>query len=48
MPDFKCDLVLSEEDAKFASDKITEYYQNFGNMADYLRKIKLERVAKMP
>lgn len=48
MPDFKCDLVLSEEDAKFASDKITEYYQNFGNMADYLRKIKLERVAEMP
>ena len=48
MPEFKCDLVLSEEDAKFASGKITEYYQNFGNMADYLRKIKLERVAEMP
>ena len=48
LPEFKCDLVLSEEDAKFASDKITEYYQNFGNMADYLRKIKLERVAEMP
>ena len=48
MPEFKCDLVLSEEDAKFASGRITEYYQNFGNMADYLRKIKLERVAEMP
>lgn len=46
--EFKCDLVLSEEDAMFASGRITEYYQNFDNMADYLRKIKLERVEKMP
>jgi len=46
--EFKCDLVLEKSDALWAADQMSQYYDNFHNMADYLRQIKLERVAKMP
>ena len=46
--EFKCDLVLSEQDAIFASNTFKDYYENFNDMSDYLRQIKLERVAEMP
>lgn len=48
MPEFQCDLVLNEEDALFAANKFSSYYQNFGDMSDYLRQVKLQRVAEMP
>lgn len=46
--EFTCDLVLSEQDAIYASNVFKEYYENFGDMSDYLRKVKLERVEQMP
>lgn len=46
--EFTCDLVLSEQDALYAASKIEDYYINFGDMSDYLRTVKLERVDKMP
>ena len=48
MPEFKCDLVLSEDEAKYASSVFMDYYQSFGDMSDWMRQVKLERVAEMP
>ena len=48
LPEFKCDLILSEDEARYASSIFMDYYQSFGNMSDWMRQIKLERVAEMP
>ena len=46
--EWKCELVLSNEDAKYAASKIEEYYNQFDDMSEYFRKVKLERVEEMP
>ena len=48
LPEFKCDLILSEDEARYASSVFMDYYQSFGDMSDWMRQIKLERVAEMP
>ena len=39
---------LEKKDAEFAAQVFIDYYKNFDRIDDYLRKVKLERVAEMP
>ena len=43
-------LVLSKQDAEFVGQVFIDYYANFDKMQvdDYLRKVKLEKMAERP
>ena len=41
-------MQLEKKDAEFAAQVFIDYYKNFDRIDDYLRKVKLERVAEMP
>ena len=35
-------MILNREDALYAANVFIDYFQNFGRIDDYLRKVKLE------
>ena len=41
-------MILTKQDAQYASQVFIDYYKNFGRIDDYLRKVKLERMEDMP
>lgn len=41
-------MILEKKDAKTAAKVFTDYFKDIGRIDDYLRRIKLERVASMP
>ena len=41
-------LVLSKQDAEFVGQVFIDYYANFDRIDDYLRKVKLEKMAERP
>ena len=41
-------VILSKEDSLYASQIYIDFYNGFDRIDDYLRKIKLERVANLP
>ena len=41
-------MILNREDALYASNVFIDYFQNFGRIDDYLRKVKLERMSNYP
>lgn len=41
-------LILSHEDALYVSNYFKEYYDGFGKIEDYLRRVKLERMGNIP
>jgi len=41
-------MILSKEDALFAAQYFRDYFQDFGRIDDYLRRVKLERISKLP
>ena len=41
-------LILSKEDSLYASQVFIDFYNGFDRIDDYLRKVKLERVANLP
>ena len=41
-------LLLSKQDAEFVGQVFIDYYANFDRMDDYLRKVKLEKMAERP
>ena len=40
-------MQLEKKDVEFAAQVFIDYYKNFDRIDDYLRKVKLERVAEM-
>lgn len=43
-----CCMILTKEDAIYASKYFQEYFDGFGRIDDYLRRVKLERINNMP
>ena len=41
-------LILSKQDAEFVAQVFIDYYANFDRIDDYLRKVKLEKMAERP
>ena len=41
-------MILNKEDALYAANVFIDYFQNFGRIDDYLRKVKLERMSNYP
>ena len=41
-------MILNREDALYAANVFIDYFQNFGRIYDYLRKVKLERMSNYP
>ena len=41
-------MILNREDALYAANVFIDYFQNFGRIDDYLRKVKLERMSNYP
>ena len=41
-------MILTKQDAQYASQVFIDYYKNFGRIDDYLRKVKLERMEDLP
>ena len=41
-------MILNREDSIYAANIFVSYYKDFGRIDDYLRKVKLERMAKYP
>jgi hypothetical protein len=41
-------MILTKQDAQYASQVFIDYYKNFGRIDDYLRKVKLERMEDIP
>jgi hypothetical protein len=41
-------MILSHEDARFASNYFRDYFENFERIDEYFRKVKLERMEKIP
>ena len=41
-------IILNREDALYAANVFIDYFQNFGRIDDYLRKVKLERMSNYP
>jgi hypothetical protein len=41
-------MILNREDALYAANIFIDYFQNFGRIDDYLRKVKLERMSNYP
>ena len=41
-------LLLSKQDAEFVGQVFIDYYANFDRIDDYLRKVKLEKMAERP
>lgn len=39
-------MILNKEDAVYAANVFTEFFQNFNRIDDYMRKIKLERMER--
>ena len=40
--------MLSEIDAAYAADKFINYFSNTGRIDEYLRNVKLDRMAQLP
>ena len=41
-------LILSKQDAEFVAQVFIDYYANFDRIDDYLRKVRLEKMAERP
>jgi len=41
-------MILNREDALYAANVFIDYFQNFGRIDDYLRRVKLERMSNYP
>ena len=41
-------MILSEIDAAYAADKFIDYFSNTGRIDEYLRNVKLDRMAQLP
>ena len=41
-------MILSEIDAAYAADKFINYFSNTGRIDEYLRNVKLDRIAEQP
>ena len=41
-------MILNREDSIYAANIFVSYYKDFGRIDDYLRQVKLERMAKYP
>lgn len=41
-------MILNREDALYAANVFVDYFSNFGRIDDYLRKVKMERMANYP
>lgn len=41
-------MILSKQDAEFVGQMFIDYYANFDRIDDYLRKVKLEKMAERP
>lgn len=41
-------MILNREDALHAANVFIDYFQNFGRIDDYLRKVKLDRMSNYP
>ena len=41
-------MILTSEDAIYAADKFINYFSNMGRIDEYLRAVKLDRMAQMP
>ena len=41
-------MILSELDAAYAADKFINYFSNTGRIDEYLRNVKLDRMAQLP
>ena len=41
-------VILSQTDSVYAAQVFIDYYKGFDRIDDYLRKVKLERIAEMP
>ena len=41
-------LLLSKQDAEYVAQIFIDYYANFDRIDDYLRKVKLEKMAERP
>ena len=41
-------MKLEKQDAIWVADKLIDYFNNFGRIDDYLRKVKLERMSNYP
>ena len=41
-------MILEHKDALYAASYLGDYFSDFGRIDDYLRKIKLERMKKIP
>ena len=41
-------MILSELDAAYAADKFINYFSNTGRIDEYLRNVKLDRIAEQP
>ena len=47
-PDAHLTMMLSEIDAAYAADKFINYFSNTGRIDEYLRNVKLDRMAQLP
>ena len=41
-------MILEHKDALYAASYFGDFFSNFGRIDDYLRKVKLERMKKIP
>ena len=41
-------ILLSKQDAEIVGQVFIDYYANFDRIDDYLRKVKLEKMAERP
>ena len=41
-------MILNKKDALYAANIFIDYFQNFGRIDDYLRRVKLERMSNYP
>ena len=41
-------MILNSADAAYAANYLQEYFQDFGRIDDYLRRVKLERIERLP
>ena len=48
MGDANNPMILSEIDAAYAADKFIDYFSNTGRIDEYLRNVKLDRMAQLP
>ena len=45
---FENNMILNRNDALYAANVFVDYFDSFGRIDDYLRKVKLERMSNYP